>query len=1152
MAQTYEQWKKSYESMNAKQQQQYNDLLKSKWSDYIGNQYMNQYNNSNTVYTPSTTQKVTNPNVKPTYTYWDTGGASNAQQYTWTWTSGGGNFQYSSSINTSKLPSSSMLFGNRAEQYESQNAGYLEKRNNAIANALYNEWKYDENSVRNYLNTFQDYRDYDTVGQNNTVTAIMKRMWSLINSQWGNQNTFWTGNNTDLNSRLQSEIWNNYTNAQKWYSDLMWWSSNYAQDFDTAVKNKLQQAFWISDLDEFRDRYPEYADSLNQYLESVRWVWDNTDPSQRQMLDWQLQWIIWSAVGAWSDTSKLKVLESSIMDKFQDPDRIKQDAQNVIKLQTEWKNTAEIASEMWIPEDQVQQLILLANGLDSKAGEYYQLKSEVAKDITEPYDTKMQRLEEEKKIALDRANRNVERLKQDFDTNLERQKQQNDINLHNADFISWQYGYWFSRRGIEWLNYVSTQAQQIIDDLTKNYDRNNQQMADGIADIIRNWQRNNEDLMKASQDALTNAKNAFTSNMLAIQQQYGTVGLQAQQALANNVQSFIEQAETIYDNALTRQQQNLSNLITNVSNLNALAAQNLTLRNAKIQQFQSESMNLNRNQLQSLAQQLGMDQASYQDLVTYQAQAVANELNGYLPWAWVQFQSEIQSLLDQWYTPTQAMQNIMNSADFKAMQQSNDHEYAISWNYLYDKKSWDYIQLWENVDDWIKIGDNQLFNTRTREIVSADWSSAWWTNYVTSQTVDGQTYGVSQNTYNWLVNFYNNHQVWSQWWQCGAFVNDYLQSLWLGRVFTDPIDKKKAAINTPSWYKGQVWDVIVMDSPNPKTKQYGHVAIIIWVNDDGTYQTLESNKKWEWEVFTRNALDPNKTKVYGYYHPDGAMQWGSNMSDYDINTATMRLGRMAYGSNISNSESERVEKVLRDWMSMWKDQTQILYDILWMTITKNQDKAEPLINIMIENSDDDGLKWYNVQWFATFINNWNIKWAVNLVEQSVANKQGIWKDMKDNEASAIASYNKWNEAIKLINENLNSLWIVAGNWNKQKSKFLKNTNFQKIESALTTLVADWRHEMAWSAVTETELKMIDALLPNVKDNPYNAITKIQELQSGILNKLNSQRNTLDLPTLDQDTLLDKNKRVQLYYGWVTKWRWTAISWGSMWTGGGRM
>ena len=107
--------------------------------------------------------------------------------------------------------------------------------------------------------------------------------------------------------------------------------------------------------------------------------------------------------------------------------------------------------------------------------------------------------------------------------------------------------------------------------------------------------------------------------------------MQAQQQLAENVQNFITQAETIYDNALNRQQQNLTNLITNFSNLNALQYSNLTLRNAQIQQFQSESMNLNRSQLQGLAEQLGMDSASLQDLMNYQAQAVANQLNGYLP-----------------------------------------------------------------------------------------------------------------------------------------------------------------------------------------------------------------------------------------------------------------------------------------------------------------------------------------------------------------------------------------------------------------------------------------------------------------------------------------------------------------------------------------
>lgn len=1155
MAYDYNKLKWIYTSMTAQQQQQAQNKYKDNadWQRFLTDY---QKESSANVYTPATTQKVTNASNAASNAYGDLWG--NWQKYTWTGVGASGNYKYNPNLSTQNFSSKSLIFGNNAASYESNNPWYLEKRNNAIANALYNEWKTDERSIRNYLSTFQDFRDYDIAGQNNTVQAILNRMWSMQSFAWNNnQNTFWTGNNTDLNSRLQSEIWNNYTNAQKWYSDLMWWSSNYAQDFDTAVKNKLQQAFWISDLNEFRNRYPEYADSLNQYLESVRWVWDSTDPSQRQMLDWQLQWIIWSAVGAWSDTSKLKVLESSIMDKFQDPDRIKQDAQNVIKLQTEWKNTAEIASEMWIPEDQVQQLILLANGLDSKAGEYYKLKSEVAKDITEPYDTKMQRLEEEKKIALDRANRNVERLKQDFDTNLERQKQQNDINLHNADFISWQYGYWFSRRGIEWLNYVSTQAQQIIDDLTKNYDRNNQEMADGIADIIRNWQRNNDDLMKASQDALTNAKNAFTSNMLAIQQQYGTVGLQAQQALSNNVQSFIEQAETIYDNALTRQQQNLSNLITNVSNLNALAAQNLTLRNAKIQQFQSESMNLNRNQLQSLAQQLGMDQASYQDLVTYQAQAVANELNGYLPWAWVQFQSEIQSLLDQWYTPTQAMQNIMNSTDFKAMQQaangSGDNWSMSNW-IMYNKATGEWQDL--NGDEYWTIWD-KLYNKRTWQIIDANWN-ATWNNYVTSQTVDGQTYGVSQETYNWLVNFYNKYAdptTWNikqgaKWWQCGAFVNDYLQSLWLGRIFTDPITDKQAQINTPQWYTWQVWDVIVLDSPSQP--QYWHVAIITWVNDDWTYTTLESNRKNNDGLVFSRTIDPNKTKVYGFYHPDGANNnW---MSDYDMNTATMRIGRMAYWKNISEWEWKRVEDTLKAWMAAGKSTNEILYDILWMTITKNQNVANPFIDIMVQNSDADWLSAYNVQWFSDFINKWKFTQAMNLVEQAVAKERwgNFSKDLAWYENGAKYAYEKWNEIIDLINQESNKLWIVAGNVNKLKTKFVKDKDFQKIKSAIVNYVTDWRHEMLGAATTETELKMIDDLLPAVTDNPFNAITKIEEFQDYWLRKYNNTRGNLYLPTVDENSLLDKNKRLNLYMWISSTWRWNLGGWWSMtwWWGRG--
>ena len=1062
----------------------------------------------------------------PSYTYWDTWWASNVQRYTGEWVSGGGAFKYNSALNTNKLWDTNMLFGSSAEQYESQNPWYLEKRNNAIANALYNEWKTDRASVENYLNTFSGYSNYDKVWQQNTVDAIMNRIWSNMNQWWNNGNNGYTNNANTMNAWMMNDMGTNFNNYKNGYSNLMWWSSNYASNFDEAVLNKLRTAYWIESLDEFKQRYPEQYDSLMQSLETVRPVRDATNPTQRQMLDWQLQWIIGTWVGAWSDWSKLNVLESSIMNKFENPSQIKQDAQNILKLQTEWRSIPEIAERMWMSEDQVQQLVLLANGLDSKAWEYYKLNDKSAKDITEPYDKKLERARIEKDIALERANRQVERLKEDFDTNMERQQKANEVNLHNADFLSWQYGYWFSKRGIEWLQYTAQQAQNIIDDLCKNYDRNNQQLADWIADIIRNWERYNEDITEASEEALTQAKNNYTSNMLAIQQQYWTVWMQAQQQLSNNVQSFITSAESIYDNMLQQQQQNLTNLITNASNLNALSMQNLTLRQAKIEQFQNESLNLNRNQLQNLADQLWMDKETYQDLVNYQVQAVANQLNGYVPWAWVQMQQQIQSYLDQWYTPNQAMQMIMNSADFQAMQSAWwwNGEWKITWDYMYNTSTWE----WQNLA----------------------WGGMWWdTNYVTSQTIDWQTYWVSQQTMQWLQNFYNNHQVWSQWGQCGAFVNDYLQSLGIWRIFTDPIDKKKAQINTPQWYTPQVWDVVVMDSPSqPK---YWHVAIVTWV-DWNKITTLESNKAWEWKVFTR-TIDTSKTKVYWYYHPDGVSAWWNNMSDYDLNIATMRIGKMAYWKNISEWEWERVQKTIQDGMKAWKNTNQILYDILWMTITKNEDKANPFIDIMVQNSDADWLSAYNVQWFADFINKWKFTEAMNLVEQAVA-KERWWNfasDLAKYENWSKYAYTKWDEMMKAINSQTAKLWIVAGRVTDKWSKVMWDKDFQKLKSSIVNYIADWRHEMLGSATTETELKMIDDLIPSITDNPANTIAKIQEFQDYWLNKYNNVRWNLYLPYVTKDTVLDKNKRVNLYTSWGSwvQWRWgLSGGWSMSWWG----
>lgn len=890
----------------------------------------------------------------PSYTYWDTWWASNVQRYTGEWVSGGGNFQYNSSINTNKLWNADMLFGSSAEQYESQNPWYLEKRNNAIANALYNEWKTDSASVENYLNTFSGYSNYDKAWQQNTVDAIMNRIGYNMNQQWNNNaNNGYVNNANTMNAGMMNDMLNNYNNYKNGYSNLMWWS-NYPSNFDEAVLNKLKTAYWIESLDEFKQRYPEQYDSLMQSLETVRPVRDATNPTQRQMLDWQLQWIIGTWVGAWSDWSKLNVLESSIMNKFENPEQIKQDAQNILKLQTEWRSIPEIAERMWMSEDQVQQLVLLANGLDSKAWEYYKLNDKSAKDITEPYDTKLERARIEKDIALERANRQVERLKQDFDTNMERQQKANEVNLHNADFLSWQYGYWFSKRGIEWLQYTAQQAQNIIDDLCRNYDRNSQQLADWIADIIRNWERYNEDITKASEDALTQAKNNYTSNMLAIQQKYWTVGLQAQQQLSNNVQSFITTAEDIYDNMLQQQQQNLTNLITNASNLNALSMQNLTLRQAKIEQFQNESLNLNRNQLQNLADQLWMDKETYQDLVNYQVQAVANQLNGYIPWAWVQMQSQIQSLLDQWYSPNQAMQMIMNSADFQAMQSAGwdnswSGEWKVTWDYMYNTSTWERQNLaWgggtvstTNPDTWayqkVKLGETPNVDTWIKNVygstvklaptVWAMFSEAYNTlaaKWIELKVWDSyRSYETQKKAYEswkaWVVAPWTSyHELWQAFdvVQDGSMYTDEVVQALLDAGFTRPNAKEPR-----HWSYGEWKDAFGGQPRN--TEAYNMARSIL----DGV-GTLPSKNSKEYQP-TVNALYDLKKQIYWEWYPE----WEA-LINYSV----------VFDNNLAQSTVDKISGTMQSIYST---------DTLMKTLEENEYKTWPIISKLAKLNSRD-------------------------------------------------------------------------------------------------------------------------------------------------------------------------------------------------------
>ena len=97
MAISYDQRKKSYEWMDDTQKQQYNDALKNKWDDYIGNQYMKQYQQANTPQSDDNSSNFNNQNG----VNWQN--STNNQTPTITKTENQNNFDSSETLDTNKF-----------------------------------------------------------------------------------------------------------------------------------------------------------------------------------------------------------------------------------------------------------------------------------------------------------------------------------------------------------------------------------------------------------------------------------------------------------------------------------------------------------------------------------------------------------------------------------------------------------------------------------------------------------------------------------------------------------------------------------------------------------------------------------------------------------------------------------------------------------------------------------------------------------------------------------------------------------------------------------------------------------------------------------------------------------------------------------------
>lgn len=1104
-------------------------------------------------------------------TFGDSWYSNEKTRYTGTNTVGSIGFSYDPNFKFGNLPSN-MRFGNSAMWN-----GYLTTRNNQLAMAFFNEWKTDADSIYNYLMQYRDFAGFDEWGRRNTVNAILNRIGSLQN---------------EINAQKQGTT---TTQAQnRWDIGILWTDNPATWDFWTNVNRVMKQSQWY-DMNQMRNMYPEDYQDMYNALSQVKSVWDSTNPEQRKELDARIQEIVGAWFGTWSDRSVLNRFEEAIGTKFMNPDKVSKDMQDVLKLRTQWLTTDEIAKQLWMIPDQVTQLILLANGdKNSRAWDYYQLSDVTRNQVTEPYDIARERADEEKRIAIERANQQADRLKEDFDTAMERQKKQNDINSHNAHFLASKYWFAFSDRWLQWLQYVAEQAQNILDDLIKNYDRGNKDIADWISDIIRNWQWNNDDLIRESEEALRDAKNSYLSGMLWIQQKYWVLWQQAQALYAQWVQNFITQAEDIYDRALARQQQNLTNFINNVANLNALAIQDFNNKQLQYQQFQDIAMWMNNTQAKQYAQQNWLD---YNTIQAYQIQLMQNALNWVNPGAGMMFAWELQNELNMWYTPMQAIQNVMKSNAYKEAYPQGSATTDANWKpleqfamnswILYNKYTGQYENLnqvanwgtgnaqfdkdgklqtytngsWYLWDDgkFHQIGTTNNWNSDTGTWVKLDdWrimnNKTWEVKYPYQQ---GNL--TNEAIIQWLNAFMKNNAKWSHWGQCGAFVNNYLESLWLWRIFKDPITDKKAQINTDSSYTPKAWDIVIMDSPT--YPQYGHVAIVASYKD-WVITTWESNgSKWDEKVFTRQ-FKPNSsksTKVYGYYSPTKETvtvatkdQWKPETASKATEKETQDLGyygtadvatltKQLFWGNASDSDREMIKSLVQQWYAMWKTRKEILYDGAGYRINENADKwfADTLMKYMEKRTN--AKEWlagtYDLQSIASRINAGDFAGALQNMENTMIDSFGNAKT-KQNEAMALVdklqelqtSFAKisWKTGKLSMYDFLtkNASWLVNTLW-------LSGTeaqNFATVATQVQNVYAQIRNQLAGTAVTENETKWLSDMIPSLRDNKTVFTTKIKQAITNIMKDQNATRKSLWLPVMSSvEQFTDWNKRLALYW-----------------------
>ena len=466
-------------------------------------------------------------------------------------------------------------------------------------------------------------------------------------------------------------------------------------------------------------------------------------------------------------------------------------------------------------------------------------------------------------------------------------------------------------------------------------------------------------------------------------------------------------------------------------------------------------------------------------------------------------------------------------------------EYKYLYNQTYAPASvssawWiqDTMKVWDM--EYVKYNDQWYTADDFNKMFSGAWAIGTWTAKPYDLVDESAFRRTNLQNSLWSFLLKKSNHAWNKWWQCGKYVNDYLQEIGVGRYYDNELSTKLNSVNS---YAPKEWTIAVFDYNHKSADwvNYGHVWIVTQVYADWSFDVMDSNY-WSDEKIQKRHIKPWSSSLKGFFDPSKPPMSNSSQSTGNssfvswsiewVPLAYERAVKNLVPAALQNSDAEReaLNTVITNSYNWGIDQSQIALTFMWFDIKNDADKKLALELVNTTRTLNSETQEWIVQTISDLINQWNYAKAIQTVENAVSQQaKSDWNYVS--EASVKNTINKANELSKYMNGLKKSpVWVVE--WTMQDWLWkLSSKDAKEIQNRIALIE---------SSLDIKDKDTLQKIVPQLSDQPSVFASKLQNLWDNAMVELNGWRTIYGLPALTQDSVLNHSNRVDLYKNWTVQ------------------